>query len=190
MALIVVVSLPPGMLLWIMIHPFARFWRRLGPGWTYTLLSVPVVGLMVALFLARRTLLAIDFGTSYLLMGLGVLCVAGGSIIAVKRRKYLTFGIMAGLPELSPQRHPQRLLAEGIYARIRHPRYVEVLLAVLGYALFANHVALYVVFLVALPMVLLIVVLEERELCDRFGLAYEEYRRKVPRFVPKLTAKP
>jgi protein-S-isoprenylcysteine O-methyltransferase Ste14 len=31
-----------------------------------------------------------------------------------------------------------------------------------------------------------VVVVEERELRERFGLAYEEYCRQVPRFVPKL----
>ena len=31
-----VVSLPPALLLWVVIHPFVGFWRRVGPaGETY-----------------------------------------------------------------------------------------------------------------------------------------------------------
>jgi protein-S-isoprenylcysteine O-methyltransferase Ste14 len=36
-----------------------------------------------------------------------------------------------------------------------------------------------------LPTLYLIVLLEERELRDRFGVEYEEYCRRVPRFVPR-----
>jgi len=37
----------------------------------------------------------------------------------------------------------------------------------------------------SLPLIYFIVRLEERELRERFGTAYEEYCRQVPRFVPK-----
>ncbi len=45
-AVFVLVSLPPGFLLWFAIHPLARFWRKLGFGWTYTILALPVVAVM------------------------------------------------------------------------------------------------------------------------------------------------
>jgi protein-S-isoprenylcysteine O-methyltransferase Ste14 len=184
-AVFLLVSLPPGLLLWFAIHPFVRFWRRLGPGWTYAVLSLPIVGIMVALFAVRDRLLASDFGTSYPLMALAVVSAAGALVIAIKRRKLLTPRVLAGIPELSPEGRQGELLTEGIYARIRHPRYVELLLWVLGYSLFANYLALYLAFLLSLPVVYLIVVLEERELRDRFGAEYDEYRRRVPRFFPR-----
>ncbi|MFQ5825266.1 MAG: methyltransferase family protein [bacterium] len=186
-ALIVLLSLPPSIMLWLMIHPFARFWRKLGPGWTYGLLGVPVAIVMVGLFLARDSLLATEFGTSYPLIALTVLCLTGAAIIAQKRRKHLTFGILAGLPELSQKRYPGKLLTDGLYAKIRHPRYVETLLWVLGYAFFANYLALYIVFLLSLPAIYFVVIFEERELRDRFGAEYDNYCRKVPRFVPSIS---
>ncbi len=185
-ALVVLISLPPGLLLWFCIHPFAGFWRKLGPVWTYTLLGIPMIGVMVAIFLMRRSLLAIDFGTNYLLMALAVVCVLGSAILSRKRRRYLTFGILSGLPELSQEQYPGTLLTEGIYATIRHPRYVEVFLAVLAYAFTANYLAPYLLALVSVPAIYLIVVLEERELQKRFGEAYEEYGRRVPRFIPRM----
>ena len=187
-ALVTLISLPPGILLWFAIHPFARFWRRLGPVWTYALLGVPMGLLMVAVFLARRRLLAIDFGTSPPLIALSVLTIAVGSWMALRRRKLLTHGILVGLPELSQHRYPGKLLTEGVYAKIRHPRYMEVLLWTFAYAVFANYLAVYIAFLLAIPGLYLVVLLEERELRDRFGAEYDEYCRRVPRFIPRAVS--
>ncbi|MDH3403883.1 MAG: isoprenylcysteine carboxylmethyltransferase family protein [Acidobacteriota bacterium] len=185
LAVIVLIGLPPGILLWLAIHPWARFWRRLGPVWTYTILGPPMLALMAGLFRVRGAILAIDLGTSVPLIALAVVTLAAAGAVAVKRRKHLTSGVLAGLPELSRERYPGRLLSEGIYGRIRHPRYVEVLLWALAYALFANYLAIYVLVALSVPVLYLVVVLEERELRDRFGQAYEDYCREVPRFFPR-----
>ncbi len=186
-AVVLLVSLPPGLLLWFVIHPLARYWRRLGPGWTYGILAVPVGGMMAALIISRDLLVGRDFGTSFPLFALAAVCVLGAVVIAVKRKKYLTMSILAGIPELSRSGEAGKLLTEGIYGRIRHPRYVEAVLAILGYALFANYLGMYVLFALTVPAIYFIVVLEERELRDRFGSAYEDYSRRVPRFVPRRT---
>jgi protein-S-isoprenylcysteine O-methyltransferase Ste14 len=130
-------------------------------------------------------LLGADLGTSWLLVGAAAACAVPAFLIARARGRLLTFGVLAGLPELSPGRYPGRLLTEGIYARIRHPRYVEVAVGTLAYALFANHVGTYVLWLLLLPTLLLVVRLEERELRERFGAAWDEYARRVPRFLPR-----
>ena len=81
------------------------------------------------------------------------------------------------------------LLTQGPYAVIRHPRYVEVLLATFAYAFFANYVGVYAVALATIPALHLVVILEERELADRFGSEWVEYAQRVPRYVPsRLTA--
>ena len=184
-AVSVLVSLPPGLLLWFVIHPMAGFWRKLGAGWTYAILGLPVVGMMVGLFALRHQLVGTDFGTSLPLIALGAICAAFGITIAVKRKKYLTMAILAGIPELSRGGEKGKLLTEGIYGRIRHPRYVEALLGVLGYALITNYLGMYILFVLTVPALYFIVVLEERELRDRFGSAYEEYSERVPRFFPR-----
>lgn len=73
------------------------------------------------------------------------------------------------------------LVDRGIYAIVRHPQYLAGILLGLGLSLVAQHWA------VALPG--LVVGLtssfaafdEEKELTERFGPAYEAYRRRVPR---------
>jgi hypothetical protein len=184
-ALITLMSLAPAVLLWFFIHPFGAFWRRLSPWTTYTAMGLVTAVLMFLVFLPRDRLLAVDFGTNYGTMALALVALALGSVIAVKRKRHLTFKILSGLPQLSAQQYPGVLLTEGIYGTVRHPRYIEVALWVLGYALFANFLALYVGFLLTIPGLLLIVLLEERELEERFGDEWRDYAARVPRFVPR-----
>ncbi|MCU0236972.1 MAG: isoprenylcysteine carboxylmethyltransferase family protein [Acidobacteria bacterium] len=185
MAFVVLACYPPAILLWVAIHPFAQFWRKMGPGWTYALLAIPVAGYMIGAWFFRGTLLGRDLGTSVIALTMAALCIAAGALLNRQRRKLLDFGTLSGLPELSRKRYPGKLLKEGIYGRIRHPRYVEVLLITCGYAFFANYLGAYLVVLLSIPLVYLVTLFEERELRERFGAAYEEYCRCVPRFVPK-----
>ncbi len=189
LALLTLIGLVPGLLLWFFIHPFVGFWRKFGPGWTYAILMLPVAALMVAVFQSRSYLLGKEYGTNYLLIGLGIACLVCAGMIARRRRKHLTARVLAGLPELSSNPQSQKLLTEGIYSRIRHPRYVELMLWLLGYALIANYLTLYIAVLVSLPVLYLIVLLEEKELRDRFGSEYEEYSSRVPRFIPRAAAR-
>jgi len=177
--------MPPALLLWFAIHPWVRFWRRFGAGWTYALLGGPVIALMAGLYLARESLLGADLGTHYVLIALGILFASCAVVIGIKRKKYLTFRILCGVPELSRTGERGKLLQEGIYAKIRHPRYLEVALAVLSYSLIANYAGLYVLTVLSVLALYAIVLLEERELRERFGSAYEEYARSVPRFLPR-----
>ena len=66
-ALILVILLPPVLYFWLLIHPFVRFWRRLGPGLTYGLVCSTMALSMVSLFRIRQSLLAVEFGTNYYL---------------------------------------------------------------------------------------------------------------------------
>jgi protein-S-isoprenylcysteine O-methyltransferase Ste14 len=73
----------------------------------------------------------------------------------------------------------------GIYSRIRHPRYLASFLAILGACLLAGTHILYLVAALWLALMAVIIALEEREMRHRFGAAYRDYCRKVPRFFPK-----
>lgn len=186
LAVLVVIATPPGILLWVAIHPLARFWRRLGAGGTYAVLGPLALGLVGLLFADRERLLGPDRGTCWPCAALGVVLLAAAAAIAVARRRQLRFGTLAGLPELSPGRYPPRLLREGIYARVRHPRYLELLLAVFAYAAISHYSGAWLVALASVPALWLVVVLEERELRERFGGAWDDYARRVPRFVPSF----
>lgn len=141
---------------------------------------------MVGLFSIRHYLLAIDFGTSYALVILGILCLALSATLRFAIQRRFTIKTLSGLPEIAPDRYPRKLITDGIYSRVRHPRYVQFLVALMGYALIANHLASYIVVALWLPAIHLIVLLEEKELRDHFGEDYENYCRRVPRYIAKI----
>jgi protein-S-isoprenylcysteine O-methyltransferase Ste14 len=182
-----VISLPPLFFYWLLIHPMIDFWRAKGIGVTYgVVLTIIAVG-MVGLFSMRHYFLAMQFGTSYLLVILGVLCLVLSGAMRFALQKHLTIKTLLGLPEIAPDRYPRRLVTDGLYGRLRHPRYVQFLTALVAYALIANYLASYLVVALWVPGIYIIVLLEERELREHFGADYENYCRRVPRFVPRLT---
>ncbi len=187
LAILVVASIPPSVLLWVAIHPFAVFWRRVGPVWTYVILGIPAVGYMVGAWFFRKTLLVRDLGTDLITMILAGIVFAAAVLMKSLVQKQLRFASLSGIPELSKGKYPGKLLTEGVYGWVRNPRYIEVLLWVLSYALFANYLGSYILVVLYLPVIYLVVRLEEKELRQRFGAVYEEYCRRVPRFVPKTS---
>lgn len=189
-ALFLVITLPPLFLYWLLIHPFVNFWRGKGIGPAYTMVLSVIIAAMIGLFSLRHFLLGIDYGTNYLLVALGLLflIVAGSLRFAIQ--KHLGIKTLLGFPEIAPDRFPRQLLTEGIYARMRHPRYVQLLIALIGYALFANYLAAYLAVALWVPGVYLIALLEEKELRAHFGDIYDQYCRRVPRFLPKLRGDP
>jgi protein-S-isoprenylcysteine O-methyltransferase Ste14 len=87
---------------------------------------------------------------------------------------------------LAPWDPPQRFVAEGPYRRWRHPMITGVLFMLLGEAAAFGSLWLLLwagLFLavnaVYLPLV------EEPRLVRRFGREYEDYMRRVPRWLPR-----
>ena len=56
----------------------------------------------------------------------------------------------------------------------------------LANALVVNYLGVYVLLMAIVAPGYVMLVLEERELLDRFGDAYREYQRDVPRLIPRL----
>jgi protein-S-isoprenylcysteine O-methyltransferase Ste14 len=184
-ALMLIAAIPAAIFFWLLIHPFARFWRRLGAGCSYFILCPIVFGVMAVMVMLRGRLLAADFGLNIPLALVGLTLLGAAGIMLLTLRKRLTIRVLVGIPELSPEQ-PGSLITDGIYARIRHPRYVQMTLAILGYALIANYPAVYAAFFLWLAGISAVALLEERELLDRFGEEYRFYCRRVPRFIPKI----
>ncbi len=79
-----------------------------------------------------------------------------------------------------------RLIQHGIYASIRHPLYLSLLLAPTGIALvFASYLALPILLLAAI-FVWDRIRIEERLLAANFGPEFEEYRHRTRMLIPWL----
>lgn len=185
LAVLLVVGLPPGLTWWFAVHPFVGFWRKLGARTTMVVMVMFFAVTVAGLALIRDRLLGPDLGLQWPLFGLGVVSCAVAAFIGWKRKKFLTLSILAGVPEVQTDVEKRgRLLDKGPYAVVRHPRYVEIVFATFGYAAITNYLGCWIVAFLTIPAVHLIVILEERELIDRFGDAYREYAARVPRYIP------
>jgi len=183
-ALLLIVAFPPSIFYWFLIHPFIRYWRNLGAPRTLLIVLPTLVFMGYGITLWRKSLLSVEYGANYLLWPLAILCY--GISIKTERqlRKHLKFKSLVGVPELDRSGKGGKLLAEGIYGRMRHPRYVSLFLITLAWALFANYLATYILVPVMGLALYLVTVMEERELRQRFGEAHAQYCKRVPRFIP------
>jgi len=181
-----VTILPVGLLFWFVIHLWARSWRRIGSV-TYLIILPPLIALGGMLFRYRARILGADLGVSRILIAIAVILYAIMGWLEIKTWSQLSISIAAGIPEVT--RHTQgkgRLLKDGSYRLVRHPRYLSAGIGVVGNALIINHVGMYVMILIVYPAGFVMLMLEERELIDRFGEEYRQFQREVPKIIPRF----
>jgi protein-S-isoprenylcysteine O-methyltransferase Ste14 len=95
---------------------------------------------------------------------------------------FATFG--RGTP--APIDAPKKLVVHGLYRYVRNPMYVGVFMVILGWALLfhSTMLAVYAV-VVAVFFNAFIALYEEPHLAKTFGGEYDEYRARVPRWLPR-----
>jgi protein-S-isoprenylcysteine O-methyltransferase Ste14 len=115
---------------------------------------------------------------------LGVLAVlAGGSVLVAAFVRFVVEG--AGTP--APVAPPEHLVVGGLYRYVRNPMYLAITLTILGQAvlLWRADLVWYALIVVA-ACVAFVLGYEQPHLRRRFGREYEEYRRAVPGWWPRL----
>jgi protein-S-isoprenylcysteine O-methyltransferase Ste14 len=183
-ALITLLLWPAIPLFWIPVHCFPRLFRRLG-FLTYSLPFITWLPLAILTFGLRDTLLSYHSHLPMIVNVAGVLLFISGICLQTWTIVLLTVPGIMGMPEVT-RAVGGRLVTTGPFAVIRHPTYLSHTLILLGLFLWTDVTALAVVALIdAIVVISAVIPLEERELLERFGNDYEEYRRKVPsRFLP------
>ena len=82
---------------------------------------------------------------------------------------------------------PKALVVQGPYRWVRNPMYIAVLLVILGQALlFRASLLVGYALLFWLIVHAFVVFVEEPSLRDQFGSSYDDYLRRVPRWIPRL----
>jgi protein-S-isoprenylcysteine O-methyltransferase Ste14 len=181
------IVLPPGLLFWFVIHPWARWWRRLGPIRTYLIVVLVLVAFGALRFRVRGPLLGANLGTNWSLIAIALVLYGVMTWLELRYWRHLSIATLVGFPELSPtEQRKGRLLQDGIYRVVRHPQYLSAGIGVIANALIVNYVGLYILTLLLLLAGYVMTVLEERELINRFGEEYRKYQREVPRLIPRL----
>ena len=173
---------------WLLIHPAIGFWRRIGyrsfwialPVWI--LIGVPLALLENSLFLHRLPRNAATYAVGVALLALS---------LWISHQVHQEFSLkkLAGLPELNPAHHLRGVVGTGIYARVRHPRYANIILGFIAFGLLTGAAGIFLLAIVSFLMYLIVAPLEERELREQYGSEYEAYARTVPRFLPRFRRK-
>ncbi|HWF40384.1 MAG TPA: isoprenylcysteine carboxylmethyltransferase family protein [Candidatus Acidoferrales bacterium] len=170
----------PIPLYWFVVHPLSGFWRhrqKLGliAG---LLLSWPPVTACIIVF--RHELFAASRPAVWRIV-LGLAVISFEIWLFAKLTRDLGTARLIGKTELSGGGSIAR---HGIYANIRHPRYLGSFLAIVGACLIAARPVLWAVAGAWTLLMLAAITMEEREMRARFGAEFENYARQVPRFVP------
>jgi protein-S-isoprenylcysteine O-methyltransferase Ste14 len=95
-----------------------------------------------------------------------------------------------GLGTPAPFDPPRRLVITGLYRWVRNPMYLGLGIMLIGEALLMPQIWRGMAALIAvlwIAVTVLVVRKEERDLRRLFGVEYEEYCRKVPRWIPRAT---
>ena len=165
---------------WLIRHPFNSFWRRrVRAAFWFAALTAWISG-GVALWHFRHALLAAARPSWFAIAaGFALIAVEGYLFVRVERelgtRRLIGHAELTGAGEM---------YSGGLYAYVRHPRYAGMFSALVGAALLAGAPLLWIVLALWWPFVLIVIRLEEKELAARFGPSYEEYRKRVPAFLP------
>jgi len=149
----------------------------------FTLVVPGTVAVYVPLLIARKHTPA---SGPLFAIALAVLAL-GGAIYAWCVWDFAAFG--RGTP--APIDAPKKLVIRGLYGYTRNPMYVGVLLVILGWAVLFRAAALIIyMFIVGSCFHLFIILYEEPHLQKEFGGEYNDYRRRVGRWLPRLRRRP
>ena len=122
--------------------------------------------------------------TRPLLQVLGGLLLVAGAVVLVEA--FVRF-VVEGIGTPAPVAPTQRLVVGGLYRHVRNPMYVAVGATIVGQALLLGRPIL-LLYAAAFAVVVFAFVrgYEEPTLARQFGAEYEDYRRAVPGWWPRL----
>ena len=178
-AVVLFIQLPIP-LFWLIVHPLVGFWRRHVRA-AYLVAGLSSWGAVGAfLYRYRERLFRSEQAAPWAVAaGLALLAAEGYLLYRVERE--LGASRLVGKAELSGG---GELATQGIYARVRHPRYTGMMAAVAGACLLASSRLMWMLAAAWWLLALFATRVEEHELRTRFGAAYVEYSKRVPRFLP------
>jgi protein-S-isoprenylcysteine O-methyltransferase Ste14 len=137
------------------------------------------IATLMALTIRLRHLMA--YTMSPIAWFLALICWTAGGLIYVRISEF-------GVPRFTGKDEMQgrgELIATGMHGEVRHPIYLGHLLMQLGWAVSSGSAAGFICVAVALATGAVMLQMEERELMQRFGDDYREYRKQVPMIIPR-----
>ncbi len=170
---------------WLVIHPRVKRWRE-RPRSPYRVLVPMWVGMWIAAgAITWHWRHETFYSAPFAWFPAAVFFAAGLALYRTGSRNF-SGAQLGGRPELEPGRHEQRLVVSGIRQRVRHPIYLAHLCELIGWSIGTGLIVVYALTAFGVITGAIMIGMEERELEERFGEPYHEYRRRVPAVIPRL----
>jgi protein-S-isoprenylcysteine O-methyltransferase Ste14 len=113
---------------------------------------------------------------------LGVVTVATSCMLVI----WTFHNLGHNLTDTVVTRENHRLVVSGPYRYVRHPFYVAIALQMLGGSLVTANWFILLSGMIPFAFLVARTRIEEQKLVDRFGIEYQDYMRRVGRFVPRF----
>ena len=170
---------------WLVLHGRVQFWRKHQRAGYLCGVLFAWGGVDALLFhfraqLFRDPALAASAPPAWAI-ATGLLLIAADAFLLTTVEMELGGRRLIGHAELTGR---GEMTERGLYTWVRHPRYLGMILAVLGACLLAATEQLWIAAALWLAIALAAIHLEERELRARFGPAYIAYAQRVPALLP------
>ena len=169
---------------WLVIHPYAGYWRsrRRNP-YKFLLPLWAMMWVVVGMITWRwRHLTLYDQPWTW---AVASVFFAVGISVYIRSVHSFSAGQLGGVPELVGG-HPQCLVISGIRSRVRHPVYLGHLCEMLAWSVGSGLATNFVLTAFAVVTGTIMIRMEERELEERFGDDYRSYKRAVPAVLPRV----
>ena len=164
---------------WLILHAPVGFWRRhiraaffVAVAAAWGVVDSLLYRFRFDLFRAHSSVLPALIGLALIAFDVFTFSQSEGTLGGMR---------IVGHAELSGNRE---LIVRGLYAHVRHPRYLGMMAGVFGACLIVASPLLWEAGALWLALVLFTIRAEERELRARLGPAYAAYAEQVPALVP------
>jgi protein-S-isoprenylcysteine O-methyltransferase Ste14 len=168
---------------WMLIHPRAEFWRsrRRSPYWILLPVWVGMWALVAAITTPWRRMLLYENKWNWIPAGIPF---CAGLVLYKLSHSGFTLTQLGGLPEIQRDHREQHLVTTGIRAHVRHPVYLGHLCEMLAWSLGTGLAVCWALTAFAIVTGAIMITLEDKELENRFGAEYRQYRSTVPAVLP------
>jgi len=183
LAIMTIIFWPVVPLFWIPVHGLSGIFKRIGP---LTYLSPLITWLPLAYLIYKQKAFILQFNINLplLINTAGMILLVLGTFLHLWTGKLLGLWGLIGLPEVY-SRIKGKLVAGGPFSVVRHPTYFAHTLIFTGVFLITGAAAVAIITILDFILINLIIIpLEEKELLNRFGEKYRQYRDRVPRYFP------
>lgn len=169
---------------WLLIHSRAEFWRsrRTSPYRILLPLWIATWALVATITAPWRGVLL--YGNRWTWIPASVLFCAGVMLYQFAHSEF-SLAQLGGLPEILPNHSQQRLVTTGIRAHVRHPVYLGHLCEMLAWSLGTGLAVCWALTALAIITGAAMITMEDKELQNRFGEEYRQYRSTVPAVLPR-----